>query len=432
MDTVRYDSFWLPDSRNFTDSFSRWANEAIRFQNVQSTSSWTVPAVASVMSGLYPAQHRAGEFKEPIANLDTDLPSALPEGIENLPKMLSHHNFETQAFVGSPFLPLVLPGAQGLQGVENILEDDQILENAKGWLKRYGSSKTQKPFFLYLHFMAAHDNHWDETPVLQSRNQTLSSDLQKGILSAAPGNICDDPNNYFCLSYQDYVRGILNVREKMVRLLDLLLETGRFQDTVVILFSDHGEEFQDHVNAEQQQGPCIRDICGQGHGQSMYQELLHVPMLVWHPDYSGRDITVPVSLVDLAPTIADWLSLKSPGVLWSGKSLAEIPVLNTRPDLLSRPIFSSGIAFGSDKTAVLWKQWKTIVLSPDVSMMFNILSDPNEKREWHDPGPAFVMDQYVAQYNQALSPWTPNHQKLSEAQLEMIRSIGYLGAGGEP
>ena len=217
----------------------------------------------------------------------------------------------------------------------------------------------------------------------------------------------------------------------MAELFGVLQENRQLQETVVILFSDHGEEFEDHLAMQEKQGSCFRGFCGQGHGHTMYQELLHVPLLVWHPFYSGRDIRIPVSLADIAPTIAEWLSLKGDGFRWSGKSLAAIPVLNTRPDLINRPIFSSGIAFGTDKTAVIWGQWKTILIRPGVSIMFNLHSDPTENQEWKDTGPGFVLDQYLTQYNQLLSYENPNHYALNESQLEMIRSIGYLGAGGE-
>jgi len=433
MDTVRYDSFWLPQSLgDYKDSFSKWGVEAIRFQNAQSTSSWTVPAVASVMSGLYPAEHRAGQFKEPIADLSKNVPSSLPENVSTLPEILSDRNFETRAFIASPFITFLFSKNQAFPGVEKIQPDHEVVENAKVWLDRYTASKTQKPFFLYLHFMAGHDEHWNSMEVVKGRNTTLSSVLQKEILNAAPGGICSDPNYEMCLRYQAYQRAIVTLRNDMNRLLTHLQDSGLLEQTVVILFSDHGEEFEDHLAAQRKEVENPQDVSGHGHGHSMYQELLHVPLLVWHPFYSGCDITIPVSLVDLAPTIADWLSLKSLGVRWSGKSLAEIPTLDKRHDLINRPIFSSGIAYGSDKTAVLWKQWKTIVISPDVSMMFNILSDPNENKEWNDPGPSFVLDQYVAQYNQAPSPWNRNHQALNEAQLEMIRSSGYLRMGGEP
>ncbi len=60
MDAVRFDTFWLPERSNLRDSFAEWAARAVRFENAHSVSSWTIPAVASVLTGLLPGQHGAG------------------------------------------------------------------------------------------------------------------------------------------------------------------------------------------------------------------------------------------------------------------------------------------------------------------------------------------------------------------------------------
>jgi len=431
MDTVRYDSFWLPESRNLKDSFSKWGAEAIRFQNAQSTASWTVPAVASVMSGLYPVQHQAGKFKEPVADLSKTLPASLSESIPTLPQILRDRNFQTQAFVGSPFVPFLFSGNQVLVGLDQIQRDDEIVVNVQSWIDQYVASLAQHPFFLYLHFMAGHDRHWDPIQAVQSQNATLSPDLKEKILSAAPARICSNPDNELCLRYQAYIAAMLSLRKDIAQVLTHLHQSGLLDQTVVILFSDHGEEFEDHLAEEKMQSAHPEGHIGVGHGHSMYQEVLHVPLLIWHPSYSGRDITVPISLVDIAPTVTEWLSLKNVHLPWSGKSLAQIPLLNESADLRSRPVFSSGTAYGANKTAVLWKQWKTVFIQSNVSVMFNLRSDPMEHRHWGWSGPAFLLDQYMAQYNLLPTQGDVSHQKLTESELEMLRSIGYLGMGGE-
>jgi arylsulfatase A-like enzyme len=106
------------------------------------------------------------------------------------------------------------------------------------------------------------------------------------------------------------------------RLLDTLQRAGRLDDTLVVLTSDHGEEFREHGMF--------------GHGNTLYEESIHVPLLVRFPARvaAGRAVDEPASLVDLAPTILDLCDLPVPNGTW-GRSL--VPLL-AGDDLEPRPL----------------------------------------------------------------------------------------------
>ena len=116
----------------------------------------------------------------------------------------------------------------------------------------------------------------------------------------------------------------------------------------MILYSDHGEEFNDHAGVERALGGDPRDLYGLGHGQSLYQEQLHVPVWIWHPRLESRDARGPVSLLDLMPTALEWLGVDAPSEL-DGRSLA--PWLEGRgpaPET-QRLLFATRIAYGPEQ-----------------------------------------------------------------------------------
>ena len=82
-------------------------------------------------------------------------------------------------------------------------------------------------------------------------------------------------------------------------LLDLLERTGQRDNTIIILTSDHGEELHDHG--------------GWNHGHTVHRELVHVPLIVSRPDLkAGQRIQTPVSLIDVMPSILQWVDLPVP------------------------------------------------------------------------------------------------------------------------
>jgi arylsulfatase A-like enzyme len=159
----------------------------------------------------------------------------------------------------------------------------------------------------------------------------------------------------------------------------------------------------------------------------MYQELLHVPLFIWHPSFSDREITAPVSLVDLMPTLIRWFQIEDVHRNWAGRNLADVRHLNERTDLLNAPLFSAGIAYGPDQTAILWKRWKRIDLtSPRVSLLYNLQHDPTESNPTNDSGTKNEMDHMMTDFQRMNSGLTPHPVKLTTEEIEQLKSVGYL------
>ena len=147
---------------------------------------------------------------------------------------------------------------------------DKVTDQALLYIKRFTDEK--KPFYLFVHY---YDPHWEYWRYPAAR---------------APWG-----NN----SRRDrYDAELFNVDRAVGRLLDALRGDGHYGNTLVMLVSDHGEEFGEHG--------------GEFHGKTMYEEVLRVPCLIRVPGLAPRRVTQPVSLVDMLPTMLDLLDVPMP------------------------------------------------------------------------------------------------------------------------
>jgi arylsulfatase A-like enzyme len=187
---------------------------------------------------------------------------------------------------------------------------DRVTDAALAWLGRQG----HRPVFLFVHFF---DAHWPYEP--PERFRALFPDDYKGPLDATYDSISKYqdprlplPEDYRRFLIDRYDGEIRFVDEQVGRLLDGVAATGRGGRTFVVLTADHGEEFKDHGSI--------------GHGRRLYEEVVHVPLVIGRPEAAGGPgtrVATPVSGIDLLPTIAD-LAGAAPPPGAQGASLAAL------------------------------------------------------------------------------------------------------------
>lgn len=154
---------------------------------------------------------------------------------------------------------------------------------------------------------------------------------------------------------------VLEFRETVARLLRELDDRGLSADTITVVFSDHGEEFHDHLQEQRVKAADPRGFFGTGHGQSLYQELLHIPLLIWHPGIPGRRLEAESSLIDVVPSLLEWLGIPGQRPRWPGLSIGRW--IASEPAAESdrqRYLYASGIAYGPEQAAVRRGRWKRI------------------------------------------------------------------------
>ena len=278
------------------------AASGVLFENALSPSSWTLPAHASLLSGSSPYRHGAVAA---TARIRDDVPL--------LAELLRAAGYRTAAFVNAPFVGRNYGFARGFERFEQRYERKRrdVAERHRQVLE--GVAGLEPPFFLFVHYMDVHTPYRPPKEfnrfARDRRSSAVLKDIgEKSVLelqrAARAGRLrVSDADRDRLVDLYD--GEILAIDAKIGELLDELRE--RFPGTIVILTSDHGEEFLEHG--------------GLGHGETLYEEVLRVPLIVAGDGVaSGARIDTMVSLLDVVPTVLDRVGVVPPATL-DGRSL---------------------------------------------------------------------------------------------------------------
>jgi arylsulfatase A-like enzyme len=159
---------------------------------------------------------------------------------------------------------------------------------------------------------------------------------------------------------------------------------GLYERSIIVLFSDHGEEFMDHD--------------GLDHGATLYQEQLHVAMMIRFPGYGRRqDIQTPVRTLDIFPTLFDALGLQGPATV-DGKSL--LPLLRGQKD--ASPVFAeTDYRLFVHQRMIREGKYKLILdLLDGKRELYDLAADPTEQKNLSstDPRRTYEMEQALRRW----------------------------------
>lgn len=295
LDTVRADKLGCyGNERGLTPNLDAFAAGATLFENASSHAPWTLPATASIYTGLLPTRHGAGGF---IPKL-----TALSEQPRTLAELARAAGCATHAIVNVAFLGASFGMTRGFDTVderyfennEQVRRADESVDLARAWIDAHASG----PFFLVLHLFDAHAVYDPPQPFRRrfARPEDAESDRfafgsRADMVALRSGQMALDPHT-LARAEALYDGEIAFVDAQLGRLLAHLSDAGLEQRTLVAVTSDHGEEFLEHGGFE--------------HGHSHYTELLHVPLIVRHPSWpAGTRVAQAVSHADLLPTISE-------------------------------------------------------------------------------------------------------------------------------
>ncbi len=420
VDTARADSFLNSEIK---DGFTPLLGQAQLYRNANSAAPWTIPSVASVITGLYPAQHGAGQFSDAVANLDKQLPGALNPGFETLAEILAEDDFKTAAFVAHPWFAANFGLEQGFSVVYRRKGWNKLATRFYQWLDKH---QKKKRFFGYLHFMETHGWHLESKNKLRRKLASYSPETRQQLQNMATSPACEDPDSHMCLRHLVYNAANLEIRGGIAEILKELNSRDLLDQTLVVLYSDHGEEFWDHKSEQERKQSDPRGIYGFGHGQSLYQELLHVPLLAWHPDLDGAVHENPVSLIDVAPSILNWLGVQKSGQQLPGQLLPSAESDPAAP-AAERVMFASGIAYGPNAIAAREGDIKAIMSMRESDFQyFDLGADPAEQHPVESDALTMRFDTLVGDYVELQAEHQLASPDIDSDLLEHLKSIGYL------
>lgn len=351
VDTLRWDRLTpYGYGRDTTPEIARWiAGGGMVVEEAYSQAPWTLPSVVSFLTGRNPGELLSSE----VASF------GIPEGVPALAERMERLGYTTGAFVANPTLHAGAGFARGFQTfyippavVESLhLHGDEINRRALPWLAAV-AHRGDRPFFLYLHYIDPHDPY-DNPDVVDGRSPffpgyqgPVRGDWVHGIYTGALA-LADPQNDVAHLNalYDSEVRYV----DRLIGALLASLPPEVLADSLIVLTSDHGEELYDHG--------------GWKHGQTLYEEQIHVPLLFrWDGRIPpGGRLQGTVRLVDLVPTLLAAAG-GEPDPAWDGVDL--LPALTGAGPLPRRPAFAQHLSGGPLRAAAILGKEKLILFNP--------------------------------------------------------------------
>ncbi len=275
IDTLRADhvgAYGYP--RPTTPWLDRFASRSVVFERAISQSAWTRPAHASMFTGLYPVEHGI---------VTVHPPRRLSPEIPTLASVLSQAGYRTAAFVGGGNLSAEFGFAAGFETYRSPgRRFSETVPAALAWI----DENAARPFFLFVHGLDAHRPY--RADAADRLALGLPAEPERNFAQACHGRP-DAPVQPLVDQYDAAV----HQADRFLGLLLEALDSDRLRDrTLVIVTSDHGEEFREH-------GGCF-------HIRSLHREIVEVPLMIRLPGVPPRRVpgVVPAS-VALAPTVLE-------------------------------------------------------------------------------------------------------------------------------
>jgi arylsulfatase A-like enzyme len=401
--------------RATTAELAPWLERAAVFEQVFATAGWTLPSFGSLFTGHIPSRHAAGLLleageKPKFAFLDAS--------VRPLGEHFSRAGFATAGVANNPFLH---PGFGLSRGFEtwdyvfgnylNTPRASQIVH----WGFRWLDARDDRPFVLLLHLFDPHLSYDPPPAVEGSFTKGYEGRFELPFSGFGDANADWTPpaeadRRFVADAYDEE---LLFVDRELARLFAGLEERGLLEDTLVVLTSDHGEELFDHGGFE--------------HGHTLFQELLHVPLLFWGPGVEPGLIQSPVSLVDVLPTLLEALGLPpEPGI--AGRSLW--PLLTQRSPLPETSFFAEGTLHGIDRKALVRWPWKVVANEGEPLQLYDLSQDPGERRDLAGTQPeraAALLRELAEGTERAASGRSSELPARIDAEIrEQLEALGYL------
>lgn len=422
LDTLRADRLGSYGyARPITPKLDALAAQGTLLERAIAPAPWTLPSHVSIFTSLLPFDHhtRWSWMRVPPAR------AMLAERFRDA-------GYRTAAFTGAAYVAGAYGFRQGFETYRDYDEEreggiDAVLDPALRWLRETRG----RPRFTFVHTYEPH------TPYV---HREFAREEDRGRLGAALTNVDVESMHDGVLdlteSERRYVSDLYDgdvacTDRRLGAFLDAAESQGLLENTIVLVLSDHGEEFWEHVPRH-----------SAGHGHSLYQELIHVPWIIRAPGIpAGRRLRTPVSLIDVGPTLLDLAGLPPDGD-HRGRSLAPALRSGSEPEVV--PVFSESVEYGPDRFAVIDGRLKVIAVPfPERSHhgvrfdvrpleIYDLDRDPEEARDLAgipDPAAAALARLLVERAGSRLRGIAAEAGKADAPPEELVpqlKSLGYL------
>jgi arylsulfatase A-like enzyme len=423
LDTVRakslapygYNHITTPNIDDFV------SKNAVIYTQARSTSSWTLPSHASLFTGRLPSEHnadypRSGRNTSTVTDILYPAQRLGPE-LPTLAELLAQRGYQTGAIAANcaylsyqfgldrgfehyddrapamirPYMSLAqILGFSLETGQLGYRDAETITDTSLAWLAK---KRLDAPFFLFVNYL---DAHYPYIPPRAFR-ELFSTDQPRNVLQPHVG-----------IWELQYDRSLRYLDHHVGRLLSYFNEHNMLDKTVIIITSDHGEAFGEHGF--------------NGHGQTLYEEEIKVPLYVTSLNKNqDRTTDVPIVSSDVLYLILKKLGFEQTPAMKNNSIVAE---LFRSP----RKVKMKGNHFDRDLLTWIEGVQKIIVSTKNSVEIYNIESDPEEKKNLATPGAELERISSFAErwWNEHPPPETETVTPVDDALVERLKTLGYL------
>jgi arylsulfatase A-like enzyme len=397
VDTLRADavSCYNPGT-NLTPNIDTFAKQSILFENALTNSPWTLPAIASMMTGMPPSVHQATRHHARITGKLPTLAGELKKAgyytaaIGINPTLTKQTNI-SNGFIYYDFYPKFSTGrsvgAKIRKHLSQYIPDEKVTNvSAEGLVIDFGSfistdgltdlsiqwlSKNKdKSVFFWIHYFDPHVPYAPPARWLQGHEKKLVPHI---------GYNFDRPDDLLTGVFvptqkeREWIKELYNgevryVDHNLGRLFAALKQMGIYDQSLIIVTSDHGEEFWEH-------GAYY-------HGHSLYNELVSIPLIIKLPGNAApKRVETTVSLQNLMPFILDYCKIKGHRQKVYNQSL--LPLITGKTGINAfepQPVVSSAMRYGEEKETLYFEGLKYIRTEMSrQEELYNTTADPQEK-----------------------------------------------------
>jgi arylsulfatase A-like enzyme len=394
-------------ARDTSPNIDALGHEGAVFLHAYSSTSWTIPTLASLLTSRHVTEHQTTRPR-----------SRLPEDLPYLPAILQQRGYKTATFVQSAYPILTMGFARGFDLMERPANSKtpQIL----AWLRE----QRAHPFFLWVHYSEPH-TPYTPSPPFDKLFVPESWKDNRDIARYWNRNECqegyDTNKDAARLRMGFYDARVREADEHVGQIMAELKKLGIADRTLVILSADHGEEFFEHRGCD--------------HGQTLYDEVLHIPLLMRHPSLipPGQRIDTQVRQIDIMPTVLAALEVPIPsGTV--GRSLLPL-VHGDGPDRA----LVGGFLSNTEQAVVIREHGMKYVYSPGRSALrqrqkqeneelYDLVADPQERNNLVFSGHP-RLEQFrrkAKRWVEAPKPPPAPEMHFDERTTARLRALGYL------
>lgn len=428
VDTLRADRLGVYGGpKDLTPFFDQVAASGVYFAHAYAQSSWTNPSTASLLTSRYQSQHGVVTYASRLQPDET-----------TLAEIFRANGYATGGFSANVMIGEINGFSQGFETFRSYQTETRegvpkafwpprraefVNAAALAWLD---GVPRERPAFLYLHYMEPHAPYWPtQAAIAAVFGPDAAPDLLEINAALTRGYRREPAPEIFADIRRAYDAEVRSIDDGIRALFDALAKRGILDDAIIVITSDHGEEFREH---------------GQfGHGTRLFDEVIRVPLIMrWPGAPRGRRIEPVVELVDVAPTVLQLAGI-TPPAMFTGESLAGLLGVRGAPtpngagralsELDSYARIDARIT-GPHRRALVVDGRKVIAgWTPEEIAYFDLATDPTEQApDALTPEARTSLDDALAAEAKGLTATaeTPSATlPVPEATRERLRALGY-------